>query len=146
MKEDIADLRAPDPLGYEAPKISNLGQVAAGACTLNAPRLTYIAPVSLLWSGLVRVKSIHPDHKPRASAGLVRVVRVVRAKSHNIHMRACAYASLFFLRIVSFLKLKIDFVRNTPDHPDQTNASLHFRPDRPPGPTRTTRTTFSEGR
>jgi hypothetical protein len=153
----FADLRAPDPLGYEAPKTSNTAAMAAGGCTSSGRCLTNIEPLQVRliranwinsihfaprWSGLVRVESIHPDQKTRASTGLVRVVRVVRAKSNNIHMRARAYASifLFFLHIISFLRLKFEFVRNHPDHPDQPNASLHSRPDRRPDQSRTTRT------
>ena len=117
-----AILRAPDPLGYRAPKRSNPGDH------------------TFTWSGLVRVESIHPDQKTRASAELVRVVRVVRVKSHIIHMRARAYAYIFFLHIISFLRLEFEFVRNHPDHPDQATASLTFHPDQSPGPTRTTRT------
>jgi hypothetical protein len=135
------DLRAPDPLGYKAPKMSNPASIAAGSCTSFGPLLTNISQLCKLWSGMVRVESIHPDQKTRATTGLVRVVRVVRAKSNIIHMRARTRVSLFFLHIVSILRLEFEFVRNTPDHPDQANHSADSRPDHPPGPTRTTRTT-----
>ena len=128
-------LRAPDPLWYKAPKRLNTAAPASGGCTSFGPFLS-------LWSGLVRVESIHPDQKTRAMTGLVRVVRVVRAKSYIIHMRARARMFFsFFCTSLLFLSLKFEFVRNTPDHPDQPNHSAASHPDRPPGPTRTTRTT-----
>ena len=137
----LPEARAPLPLGYKAAKRLNPGQSGADLCTLNVPRLTYCRPFLPFWSGVVRVKSIHPDQRPRAIAGPVRVVRVVRVKSNISHMCARAYVYLYFLHIVFSLTSKFEFVRNHPDHPDQINASLHSSPDRSPGPTRTTRTT-----
>jgi hypothetical protein len=77
-------------------------------CTLNL-KLTYIAhypyqinafPLAPLeisapkndksrekWSGLVRVKSVYPDHEMPVFAGPVRVVRVVRGIFTISHMR-----------------------------------------------------------
>ena len=135
-----AVLRAPDPLGYSTAKKVNTADRSPGGCMSFGPLLTNIRQLCKLWSGVVRVESIHPDQKPRASISLVRVVRVVRAKSHIIHMRARAYASIFFFHIISIMTFKINFIRNHPDHSDQINASLHSRPDRHPDQTRTTRT------
>ena len=135
-----AVLRAPDPLGYSTAKKVNTAVHSPGDRTSFRHILTNIGPFLPFWSGLVRVESIHPDQKTRAMTGLVRVVRVVRVKSKNIHMRACARVSIFFLHIISFLTLKFEFIRNHPDHPDQANARLHFRPDRRPDQSRTTRT------
>lgn len=139
--ENIAVLRAPDPLGYRAAKKVNTACQSPGGCTSSGPLLTNIGPFLPFWSKVVQAESVHLDHKPRAIAGLVQVVQVVQAKSHIIHMRARAYASIFFLNIISFLTLKFDFIRNHLDHLDQANASLHSRLDHPLGPPWTTWTT-----
>jgi hypothetical protein len=136
----FAVLRSPDPLGYRAAKKLNNACLASAECTSFGQLLTCTGRFSPFWSGVVRVESIHPDQKTRAMTGLVRVVRVVRAKFNIIHMRARAYVSLFFLHIIHFVRLKFEFVRNHPDHPDQPSHSAACRPDHPPGPPRTTRT------
>lgn len=132
--------RAPLPLVYKTPERINHAFPAPWICTSNDAGLTYRIAFPPLWSGLVRVKWIHPDQKPRAIAGPVRVVRVVRAKSNISHMCARAYVPSLFSSLFSILTLKFEFVRNHPDHPDRPSASLHLRPDRSLGPTRTTRT------
>lgn len=80
-------------------------------CVVDAMRPGAPAPLSLVSAAkmvsadaqLVRAgqgKKIHPDQKTRSSIGLVRVVRVVRAKPSTprtcARTRACEYRFLFY--------------------------------------------------
>jgi len=131
--KSVAVLRAPDPLGYSTAKKVNTAVRSPGRCTSFGLFLTNIVPFLPFCSRLIQAESIHLDQKPRVNTDLIQVIQVIQAKFNIIHMRARAYASIFFLHIIHFLRLKFEFVRNSLDHLDQTNARAGFRLDHPLG-------------